>query len=71
MKDDLSKKRHEVETLKSRHETLENRLSDLVKKGFWNEEETREINRIKWEKRDLKEKILQGEAQIHRLGSPS
>ncbi len=65
--DEQKKKRHELDSLKSRHDSLENRLSDLVKKGHWNEEETLEMNRIKWEKRDLKEKIVQGEAQLSKM----
>ena len=65
--DEQKKKRHELDSLKSRHDSLENRLSDLVKKGHWNEEETQEMNRIKWEKRDLKEKIVQGEAQLSKM----
>lgn len=69
--DDLKKKRYELESLKSRHEKLENRLSDLLRKGHWNDEETREINRIKWEKRDLKGKIVQGEARLNQLGGIS
>jgi uncharacterized protein YigA (DUF484 family) len=66
--DELKKKQHELDSLKSRHDSLENRLSDLVRKGRWNEEETLEMNRIKWEKRDLKEKIVQGEAQLDKMG---
>ncbi|MDA8112450.1 MAG: hypothetical protein M0T83_08365 [Nitrospiraceae bacterium] len=65
--DELKKKRHELDSLKSRHDSLENRLSDLVRKGHWNEEETQEMNRIKWEKRDLKEKIVLGEAQLSKM----
>jgi predicted nucleic acid-binding Zn-ribbon protein len=69
--DELKKKQHELDSLKSRHDRLENRLSDLVRKGRWNEEETAEMNRIKWEKRDLKEKIVQGEAQLSKMGESS
>ncbi|MDA8028736.1 MAG: hypothetical protein M0Z25_07150 [Nitrospiraceae bacterium] len=65
--DELKKKRHELDSLKSRHDSLENRLSDLVRKGHWNEEETQEMSRIKWEKRNLKEKIVQGEAQLSKM----
>lgn len=56
--EELEKKRHELEILRTRHDKLEERLSDLVKKGVRTDEETQELRRIKWEKRDLKEKIV-------------
>ncbi|EQD24503.1 MAG: hypothetical protein M1537_01100 [Nitrospirae bacterium] len=69
--DELKKKKYELDALKSRHDSLESRLSDLVKKGYRSEEETHEMNRIKWEKRDLKEKIIHGEAQLSKMGESS
>lgn len=66
--DEFQKKVHELGTLKSRHDKLEERLSDLLKKGFRTSEEVLEISRIKWEKRDLKEKILQEESALPRQG---
>jgi len=66
--EERQKKIHELGILKSRHDSLEQRLTDLLKKGFRTEEETLEINRIKWEKRDLKEKIVHEETFLDRPG---
>ncbi len=69
--EELQKKRHELGLLKSRHDRLEERLSDLLRKGFRTDEEAQEINRIKWEKRDLKEKIVHEESLLDRGGAPA
>ncbi|MEC4683497.1 MAG: hypothetical protein VST70_07475 [Nitrospirota bacterium] len=66
--DDILKKKHDLGVLKSRHDRLEERLSDLLRKAFRTDEETQEINRIKWEKRDLKEKIAHEESLFNRHG---
>ncbi len=68
--DDAAKKRHEIATMKSRHDALDTRLSELARRGILTEEENREVTRLKWEKRDLKEKIVQGEHHLdHSPGS--
>ena len=66
--EDILKKKHDLGVLRSRHDRLEERLSDLMKKAFRTDEEAQEINRIKWEKRDLKEKISHEESSIDRQG---
>nr|EES52652.1 MAG: protein of unknown function [Leptospirillum ferrodiazotrophum] len=68
--DEIAKKRHEIEAMKSRHDALDTRLAELSRRGILTEEENREMTRIKWEKRDLKEKIVQGESRLeHSSGS--
>lgn len=62
--DDAAKKRHEIEAMKTRHDALDTRLAELSRRGILTEEENREITRLKWEKRDLKEKIVLGESRL-------
>lgn len=69
--DETKKKRHELETLKNRHDALDAKISELARRALLSEEDDRELARLKWEKRDLKEKIVQGESQLGPSSGPS
>jgi len=62
--DEIKKKRHELETLKTRHDALDAKILDLSRRALLTEDDDREMARLKWEKRDLKEKIVQGESHL-------
>ena len=65
----VKKRQHELSSLETRHDRLEDRLSSLTQKAFRTEEDLLEIQRIKWEKRGLKEKIVLGKSGLSREGA--
>lgn len=65
----VKKRQHELSSLKARHESLEDRLSSLTKKAFRTGEDLLEIQRIKWKKRELKEKIVLEKSGLAREGA--